>query len=189
MGLRATSFAASAALLGLLVVTALTMTIVQRQIAEVFVAPQPVTVVTPPPPTPAQPQPRIEEQPQRAVEGEPVLPLPPPETPTQTVISAPVLTYPSPTITNPEWLRRPSDLDRYYPERARRRGMEGRAVLDCGVSTQGALSCLVVSETPANWGFGEAALRISRDYQMVPARRNGVAVEARYRMVVPFELQ
>jgi protein TonB len=99
------------------------------------------------------------------------------------------MTYQPPTITSPEWLRRPRDLARYYPERALRHGIEGRVVLDCGVSTLGALSCLVVSQTPANWGFGEAALRISRDYQMVPARQNGIAVEARYRMVVPFQLQ
>jgi hypothetical protein len=47
----------------------------------------------------------------------------------------------------------------------------------------------VVSETPANWGFGEAALRISGDYQMVPATRGGVPVEARHRMVVPFQIR
>ncbi len=46
-----------------------------------------------------------------------------------------------------------------------------------------------MSETPANWGFGLAALRISRDYRMVPAMRDGQAVEGRHWMRVPFEVR
>jgi protein TonB len=91
-------------------------------------------------------------------------------------------------IVNPRWLRRPRDLARYYPVRALARGVEGRVVLDCAVSTTGNLTCAVLSETPRNWGFAEAALRISRDYQMVPAMRDGTAVDGRHRMVIPFEL-
>jgi hypothetical protein len=47
----------------------------------------------------------------------------------------------------------------------------------------------VVSETPANWGFGRAALEIAGDYRMVPAMRDGQAIEGRYRMRVPFEVR
>jgi hypothetical protein len=61
-------------------------------------------------------------------------------------------------------------------------------MLDCTVATSGRLVCAIVSETPSHWGFGEAALRISRDHVMVPAMRDGAAVEGRYRMRVPFQV-
>ena len=92
-------------------------------------------------------------------------------------------------ITDPRWSRVPSDLERFYPRRPLERGIEGRAVLDCAVSTTGALSCSVVSETPESMGFGEAALRISREYSMVPAMVDGRPAPGRYRMVVPFTLR
>jgi protein TonB len=93
-------------------------------------------------------------------------------------------------VTDPVWQRRPADLERYYPSRALRRGMEGQARVECVVNVEGWLTnCVVLSETPANWGFGEAAARIARDHRMNPAMRDGIPVEARYRMTVPFDLQ
>ena len=51
---------------------------------------------------------------------------------------------------------------RYYPQKAQRAGISGMAVLDCLVDTQGWLrDCRVVSEQPAGFGFGEAALRMA----------------------------
>jgi protein TonB len=93
-----------------------------------------------------------------------------------------------PVITRPEWVRRPSGLTVYYPRRALNRGIEGEAALTCVVSVTGHLDCAVVSETPTGWGFGEAAIRIARDHRMVPAMRDGIAVEGRYSMRVPFQL-
>jgi len=93
-----------------------------------------------------------------------------------------------PTISNPHWLQTPRDLARYYPIMALRREIEGAVQLDCLVTTTGALQCAVVSETPASWGFGAAAIRIAQDYRMVPATRDGAPIEARYRMRVPFRL-
>ena len=93
-----------------------------------------------------------------------------------------------PTISNPHWLQTPRDLARYYPMMAQRRDIEGEVQLDCLVTTTGALQCSVASETPANWGFGAAAIRIAQDYRMVPAMRDGAPIEARYRMRVPFRL-
>ena len=93
-----------------------------------------------------------------------------------------------PTISNPHWLQTPRDLARFYPARAVRREIEGVAQLDCLVTAAGTLRCTVVSETPANWGFGAAALQIAESYRMAPAMRDGVAVEGRYRMHVPFQL-
>jgi protein TonB len=53
----------------------------------------------------------------------------------------------------------------------------------------GALDCAVVSETPAGWGFGAAAVAIARDHRMAPATQDGRPVEGRYRMAVPFRLR
>jgi TonB family protein len=189
IGVRATSFAASAALLGFAVLAALTMTIVQH-VADIPDGLPYATIVEPPPPP--EPRPRQPEPPPPTdpISGVTIAPIPAPLSQPSTQLAA--LTAPTdfiPTVVNPQWVRQPRDLARYYPERALRREVEGRVVLDCGVSIRGALDCAVVSETPANWGFGEAALRISRDYQMVPAMRGGVPVEARHRMVVPFEIR
>lgn len=114
-------------------------------------------------------------------------------TPTEADLeNLPVLALPLddglPTIRQPQWRERPRDLARYYPQRALARGAEGWVVLDCIVGVTGALNCAVVSEAPEGWGFGEAALRIARDHNMVPAERDGVPIEGRYQMRVPFTL-
>ncbi|MDX2238883.1 MAG: TonB family protein [Hyphomonadaceae bacterium] len=95
---------------------------------------------------------------------------------------------PRAVITTPDWIRRPSDLAAYYPERALDRGREGEVILDCVVGVDGRLGCTILSETPAGWNFGAAALAIARDHEMAPATRDGAPVEAQYRMRVPFTL-
>ncbi|MBL8545596.1 MAG: energy transducer TonB [Hyphomonadaceae bacterium] len=189
LGARATSLAASAGLLGLAVFAALSVSIT---LGSTPADPPGVTILRDPI-VPPDPPPVVRDR-----------PLPPPvvdQTQVTTLISDPlpppiVDTGPPtvwigppapPLISNPRWLRQPRDLASYYPQRALQRNMTGQVVLDCLVDTSGALACSVTSETPANWGFAQAALRISRDYRMVPAMRDGQAVEGRYRMRVPFE--
>ncbi|WP_395645359.1 TonB family protein [Terricaulis sp.] len=191
LGMRATSLASSAGLLALIVVAALSVTYTAH-----WQPPENAPVVEgmrdiAPPPTPPQARP---QQPP-IDQAEPLNPLP---TQTMTPLTAfePV-PYAGPAaqpqsfvaITNPRWSRTPRDLARYYPARALAMSIEGQAVLDCLVGTDGRLACSVVSETPSNWGFGAAAVRISEDYRMVPAMRDGVAVEGRYRMRVPFDIR
>ena len=189
LGLRATSLVAATALLGLATIGALTMTWVQQN--EIDLGPGPVidTIVQPPPPPTVDPVVRQTTD-TRPIVSDPIATYDPVTTEPQqsTLVSDYVAPYSPPVISNPQWVRRPRDLARYYPPRALERGMEARVVMDCAVSAQGLLNCNVVSETPQNWGFGEAARRISRDYQMVPATRDGMPIEARYRLVVPFEL-
>jgi protein TonB len=68
--------------------------------------------------------------------------------------------------------------------------MEGQVRIDCVVDVTGWLTnCTLLDEAPANWGFGQAALRIAREHRMSPALRDGVPVTARYRMIVPFSLE
>jgi protein TonB len=189
LAMRATALAGSATLLALLTMAALSVSYT----VQLMLAQEPravVSVIEPEPPPP------LEEPPIR--QAQPIEPA----TPIVFDAATPVIDSTAPpvetmlpigqgpvTIESPRWLERPRDLARYYPRRAVTRGMEGEVTLDCLVSTAGLLRCSVASETPANWGFGDAALRIAHEHQMVPATRNGVSVEGRYRMRVPFELE
>lgn len=193
MRVRAASFAISAGLLSAAAIAALTATFtsVSFRLPDVPIIDTILERPTEPPPPPiTQTPPRTLPPTSEFEQIETVLPtndVAPIEPIASTyVIGAP---YSPPMITNPRWLQRPSGLEDYYPRRALLRGVEGQVVLDCLVTTSGTLNCAVVSETPANWGFAEAALRISRDYRMVPAERDGVPAEARYRMVAPFRLE
>lgn len=190
-GLRATSLAASAALLGAAVLAAMTM----RFTMAAFVAPPDIAsveIVRPDEPKPPAPTPPDVRRP-----PPPDDPIVIAETPTLidvaeavTITETPtIFTAPGPQeISNPHWTRRPRDLGRFYPTRARSSGIEGEVVLDCLVSTLGALSCNVARETPLGWGFGDAAQRIAREHRMAPALRDGQPIEARYRMRLPFQL-
>jgi len=82
-------------------------------------------------------------------------------------------------IQNPDWLRRPSadDMARFYPDRAERMNIEGRATIACTVDAKGALqACGVVSETPDDQDFGQAALRMSKLFRMRPMTVDGEPV-------------
>lgn len=78
-------------------------------------------------------------------------------------------------LTNPVWLERPNaaDFSRYYPPRALDREQGALVRLSCLVDADGRIACTVASEDPPGWGFGEAALRISRHFRMAPATRDG----------------
>lgn len=60
----------------------------------------------------------------------------------------------------------------HYPARALQLGVEGMAMINCDVTPQGRLSgCVVVSETPPDFGFGDAALKMSPFFKMRPLKR------------------
>ncbi|MEQ1817321.1 MAG: TonB family protein [Terricaulis sp.] len=193
LGMRATSVGASAVLLGLAVFAAFSVTISFQTEDGGLPFSFPVVTLAPPDPPPPIERPRT-PPPTRPLPQAPTDVTFEPPTPTDTE-GPPTTSFFPPAevgparITNPRWLRQPRDLESYYPTRALARDIPGQVVLDCMVDVEGRLNCAVLSETPANWGFGQAALRISRDYRMVPARRDGVAVEGRYRMRVPFEVR
>lgn len=155
--------------------------------------PPPPKLEPPPPPKPRTP-PRVQPRPPKAVAPPAVAPLPVPPVVRRVELPAPpVITIrppappaqrpapppPNPGITNPDWLRRPTgaEIARYYPERAARRGIEGRAVIGCRVSASGRLEqCTVRAETPSDEDFGAAALKMSRHFKMRPMTRDGVPV-------------
>lgn len=187
--MRATSLVASGVMLGGAVLAALTMSVAFLPPAVQTIDTPPIMIERPEPPPPpiTHQNPALPRE--IIIEGEALEALPPLET-TKTEVGTEIVGPVGPEIiSRPHWLRTPRDLQSYYPRRAMRAEVEGDVLLDCLVTTQGALQCVVVSETPANWGFAAAAVRISNDYRMSPAMRGGVPVEGRYRMRVPFRVE
>ena len=88
--------------------------------------------------------------------------------------------FANPAQMPPGFRRMPSsdDLAKVYPEKALRRGVAGEAVIECGITTQGEMAdCALASETPGNYGFGLAALRLAPLFNVEPKMKNGVPVK------------
>jgi protein TonB len=87
---------------------------------------------------------------------------------------------PPKVITRPNWLKKPgaSEFSRFYPESAMRRSVGGLATLNCTVAANGTIqACSVLDETPAEEGFGKAAVKLSKYFKMSPQTENGQAVD------------
>jgi TonB family protein len=78
----------------------------------------------------------------------------------------------------------------YYPDRAARMGITGQVVLECVLSAKGELSdCFALSETPDDYGFAAAALRLALTGQLTAKPRlvDGAPVEEVVRAEVSFD--
>ncbi len=143
----------------------------------------------PPPPPPPPDRPPPPPPPEQRVPP-PDMSAPPTPTPIPVAVDPPPAP-PSPVLTGMVWLQRPSsqDFNRYYPSRAMEREQEGRVMLDCLVSADGRIACTVVSEDPTGWGFGEAAIRISRNFRAAAQTSDGRATTGgRTRVPITFRL-
>jgi periplasmic protein TonB len=93
---------------------------------------------------------------------------------------------PAPTwgleISDVSWVREPNSRDfaRYFPRRALDQGQSGRVTLDCVIAGNGRLDCSVAQESPSGYGFGEAALDISRNARVRPTLPDGSSAAGRH---------
>lgn len=159
----------------------------------------PVAPKPPPPPPPTdKPPPMVSapklhipvptplETPPPLIADPRIVPDGPPASGPITTLTPTVATPPSPpqpppkVITRANWQRIPSgdEMARYYPESAQRRGLSGQATLNCIVTLNGTVrDCVIAAESPADEGFGSAALKISRFFKMKPQTENGEPVD------------
>lgn len=124
----------------------------------------------PPPPPPVMSIDRV------APPAPPAHPAPPPP---------PAPPAPPPPLT---WEQRPSgaDIAAVYPSAAAERGVSGQAVIGCGLQSDGSLTrCRIISEAPADAGFGQAALKLTPKFRA----RAGADLEASVvRLPIRFQL-
>ncbi len=79
----------------------------------------------------------------------------------------------------PVWDRAPTqaDYDLAYPRAALVSRTSGGVSLACRIDAEGALSCSVVSEEPADAGFGDAALTLAGVMRAAPEMSDGRSSE------------
>jgi protein TonB len=68
--------------------------------------------------------------------------------------------------------------------------VEGRATISCRVNAKGTLdSCSIVSDEPADMGFGESAMKMSKLFKMRPQTKDGQPVDGgQVRIPIAFRL-
>lgn len=95
-------------------------------------------------------------------------------------------------IAAPDWARKPSadQMASVIPTRAYEKGVNGAATIACAVDLEGKLQdCAIEREEPKGFGFGAAALRAARYFQMRPLMIDGKASEGgRARVPIEFNM-
>lgn len=83
------------------------------------------------------------------------------------------------TVVRPTWVTQPTDAVtiKYYPQAAAALRTKGKALIQCKVSLDGNVSaCLIKSEFPDGYGFGEAAVRMMQEARFSPLMVDGKPV-------------
>ena len=78
------------------------------------------------------------------------------------------------------------DMAKFYPDKALEVGKEGGATLRCAVTKARTLAnCTVASESPDGFGFGDAALQLSKLFRLKSGARPGARVTIPIQFTTP----
>ncbi len=79
------------------------------------------------------------------------------------------------------WAREPNarDFARFFPNRALDQRQSGNVTLSCIIGGSGRLACSIASESPTGYGFGQAAIGISRQLRVRTTLPDGSPAEGR----------
>lgn len=92
----------------------------------------------------------------------------------------------------PTWRTLPDSwiIGRYYPAAAAMQRVDGDVTLSCAVTVEGRLEdCIVLTERPANSGFGPAAVALTSELRVNPRVEDGrIVEESTIHFEVPFRM-
>jgi TonB family protein len=101
----------------------------------------------------------------------------------------PFLVSASPQDSAADWVHQPSpgDIAHLYPVKARAKGIDGSAVIECTATVDGSLrACSIKSEAPEGYNFGRAALAMAPQFQLKPELKDGKRVEVKVDIPIHF---
>jgi protein TonB len=71
-------------------------------------------------------------------------------------------------------------MSSFYPDHALRNGIGGRTQLSCIVGAGGILAdCTILSESPVGMGFGDATLKLAKQFRAPTVARDGQSMVGR----------
>lgn len=141
----------------------------------VFVRTQDVTAGSGAPPVPVV----REDEPEELIEEE--LKPDPLDEDSEPVVEAPFTPSGRLSMGDVRWERAPNarDFARFYPDDALDAGQSGSVTLDCIIGGGGRLACSVGHEDPQGYGFGRAAINISRQLRVDTRLPDGSSASGR----------
>jgi TonB family protein len=83
----------------------------------------------------------------------------------------------------------PRHIASFYPDRAMRMEVNGRVAVECPTLVEGKPDgCKIVSEAPLDYGFGDAALKVSEQFRFVDETIDGASTHEPVRLPINFSV-